>query len=550
MLSRSPIRKKLLLALAILTAMVATLAFSGFWGLYRYRHLANSVSQRALEIPQTHSLLRSAEAMRDSCHQVETVLLQRSPIGPERLLSRSLLASESDRFDDALHEFSWGLSRYQVSLDTPRHPPRSGLLYIDPSKQQQLLADIEHSLEEVKQNHRRSLKDLDPIDFAGLQLALDGLYEHTVKLPAFLQERMAVVREEAHGEYRTWIAVAWLCTILALLMLGTLLWLFRTLVMQPFRTLLEGCRLVASGEFSHHIDLGTGDELDELAHAMNGMTDRFQKTCTELEALCEDLDRQVRERTREVIQREQLASVGFLAAGVAHEINNPLAAIAWSAEAVEARLFDVLHGNCDEGRISRDDLDSLKNNLTRIQSEAFRCKGITERLLDFSRLGNVTVEPTDLRALIEDVVSMVKTLGQYRCKTISFESSAEVTTEVNAQEIRQVVLNLLTNALESVASDGEVRVELMQTATHAQIAVSDNGCGMTDEVRENLFEPFFTRRQDGRGTGLGLSITYRIICKHGGMISAHSDGVGQGSRLEVFLPCQSKEMEDATSKVA
>ena len=547
MLARTPIRTKLLLALAILTAIVTTLAFSGFWGLYRYKHLANSVSQRAAEIPQTNALIRSVETLRDSCHRIEDVRFHRSTLGPERLLSGSILRAESDRFTDALNEFSSVLSRYRTSLETS---PSEDALFVDPHHQQRILTQIDESLSKVKASHRRPIQEIEPIEFATLQLELDALYDQTSKLPPFLQQRMAGVRDQVRGQYRTWIALAWSCTVLAFFMLAVFLWLFRTLVVQPFRTLLEGCRLVASGEFHHHIELGTGDELDELGQAMNGMTERFRKTCDELEQVCEDLDLQVSQRTREVIQREQLASVGFLAAGVAHEINNPLASIAWSAEALESRLHDVLNSNQPTRTITREEAEALQKNLSRIQAEAFRCKGITERLLDFSRLGDVTVTPTDLGELIDDVVSMVSTLGQYRCKTICVSCPENVIASVNAQEIRQVVLNLITNALESCASEGAVHVTVQKTATHAQILVADNGCGMSEEVREHLFEPFFTRRQDGRGTGLGLSITYRIICKHGGVISASSEGLGKGSCLQVTLPLQPHENEYDTRKIA
>ncbi len=547
MLARSPIRTKLLLALAILTAMVTTLAFSGFWGLYRYRRLANSVSQRAAEIPQTNALIRSVETLRDSCRRIEDVRFQRSTLGSDRLLSSSILNSESDRFSDALHEFSSVMTRYKASLSSS---PSEDILFADPQRQQFILSRIDQTLLRVKDIQRRPLQELEAIDFATLQLELDALYHQTQQLPAFLQMRMVSVRDEVKGQYRTWIGIAWFCTILAVTMLGVLLWLFRTLVVQPFRTLLDGCRLVAGGQFNHHIELGTGDELDELGQAMNGMTLRFQQTCTELEEVCDDLDRQVRERTREVIQREQLASVGFLAAGVAHEINNPLASIAWSAEALESRLHDVLHGSDDVRSLTAEEAEALRKNLSRIQDEAFRCKGITERLLDFSRLGSVTVAPTDIGVLVEDVVSMVGTLGQYRCKSIRVDCPETVVASINAQEIRQVVLNLITNALESVASDGAVRVSIRKVDQQVSLTVCDNGCGMTEEVRDHLFEPFFTRRKDGRGTGLGLSITYRIICKHGGLITAHSDGVGRGSRLEVTLPLEPVENQHGTSQAA
>ena len=130
---------------------------------------------------------------------------------------------------------------------------------------------------------------------------------------------------------------------------------------------------------------------------MNAMTTRFQQTR-------DDLDRQVRERTRQVVRSEQLASVGFLAAGVAHEINNPLASIAICSESLESRLRDILTDQDDEHAAES---EVVNNYIAMIQKEAFRCKQITEKLLDFSRLGDSDRQNTDLRDLVSGVIEMV-----------------------------------------------------------------------------------------------------------------------------------------------
>ena len=346
------------------------------------------------------------------------------------------------------------------------------------------------------------------------------------------------------AEYRVWIGVAWSCTILAFVMLGGLLWFFRSLVVKPFSTLLAGSRLVVDGNFDHRIDLGTGDELSELAEAMNGMTDRFQGSLAKLDSMNRDLDQQVQQRTREVIQNEQLASVGFLAAGVAHEINNPLATIAWSAESLVSRIAETAMMPSGERVCDEELCNALQTNLQRIEDEAYRCKGITEKLLDFSRLSEVRRAPADLVELVNDVVTMVTKIGKYKCKTINIQSCDSLIADVNPQEIRQVVLNLVTNALESVGTDGAVDVSVAREGSSAKILVRDNGCGMTAEVLQHLFEPFFTRRRDGTGTGLGLSITYRIISQHGGSLIASSDGEGSGSQMELTLPLNSAKADN------
>jgi signal transduction histidine kinase len=121
-------------------------------------------------------------------------------------------------------------------------------------------------------------------------------------------------------------------------------------------------------------------------------------------------------------------------------------------------------------------------------------------------------------------------------RTIEIEEGADVLVMVNPQEIKQVVLNLLVNALDSIEETGKVRVAAKRSGGEAVLTLSDDGCGMTDEVLEHLFEPFFTRRKAGQGTGLGLSIVHRIVTDHGGRIQASSAGPGAGSTFRVTLP--------------
>src|SRR5262249_36890303 len=134
------------------------------------------------------------------------------------------------------------------------------------------------------------------------------------------------------------------------------------------------------------------------------------------------------------------------------------------------------------------------------------------------------------------VIEMIRHLGKYQNKNVVLRESGPVVAEVCPQELKQVVLNLITNGLDSVEPGGTVTVSVTRTATDAKLVVSDNGCGMTEDVMRNLFEPFFTRRRNGQGTGLGLSISYRIVEEHHGQINAESAGAGKGSTFTVLLP--------------
>ncbi len=303
----------------------------------------------------------------------------------------------------------------------------------------------------------------------------------------------------------------------------------------PIRDLEAGVIRVAKGDFDHRIEVHSGDEMEDLGTAFNDMMRRLQD-------LYSDLARQVNERSRQLVRSERLASVGFLAAGVAHEINNPLASIAFCSEALDARLDDLLRQLRANGRFDEEH-EIFSKYLKMIQEEAFRCKNITERLLAFSRPGERRREKTDLRDLVQLVLDVTQHLPNHRGKEIQFEMSAErlaaggsISAWVNSEEIKSVVLNLVVNALDSMGEGGKLTIRLSQSGDMAELQFSDSGCGMTQEVLENIFEPFYTRSRTGKGTGLGLTISHRIITQHGGEIEASSAGPNQGSTFIVRLP--------------
>src|SRR5208283_2141694 len=200
-------------------------------------------------------------------------------------------------------------------------------------------------------------------------------------------------------------------------------------------------------------------EMEELAAAFNDMTGRLRE-------MYRDLARQVNERSRQLVRSERLASVGFLAAGVAHEINNPLASIAFCSEALESRLTEILtpgprhnRGLTPPARPSQDPATIIKY-LKMTQQEAFRCKEITQRLLEFSRTGERRREPTEIGELIQSVLDVTQHLQNYKGKTILFDPAVKVTAWINAQEIKSVVLNLVVNALDSMNEGGTLSIDL------------------------------------------------------------------------------------------
>ena len=377
--------------------------------------------------------------------------------------------------------------------------------------------------EQVPEQESSGFIDEQLVKLTAIGTHLDSLAILAARLPTFLQSRMHDLAHEVRGRYRTLIITTWAAAIAAVLLLVGLGVLTYSWVFRPLRHLGHGSRRIAGGDFGYRIHLNTSDEMDELGQALNDMTARFQE-------IRDDLDHQVQIRTKEVIRSEQLASVGFLAAGVAHEINNPLASIAMCAESLESRI-----GN---------DVDAVAlRYIQLIQSEAFRCKGITEKLLDFSRVGEVRRQQTALGMMTHDVVDMLRHVGRFAQKTVRICEGPDVLVMANPQEMKQVVLNLLVNALDSIDEDGEVVLALSRDGDEARLVFTDNGCGMNEEVLQNLFEPFFTSRASKKGTGLGLSIAHRIISDHDGRIEVKSEGPGCGATLSVILPVSSKSCQ-------
>jgi len=538
-LSHWPISAKLKLGLGLLLVAVLALFGSAYYGLYAYRGLVKSLSARSAELPLASQVRQHVGDLRVTLSQAKERLELPNDV-------HAISGTANNNGDEDHEDYPWdarwlreqyrvqfeelidSLDRYRRQLDLSGVDADSRLG--DDSHERQTLAKIDAVLQRIrgKSLHAKLEEDwlLDRLRIGMLRDEVEQLRQLVAELPSHLHKRLQVLASDVRAQYRTAIVTSWVNALLALVLLGTFIRMFYRWIAKPLHILVEGSREVAQGKFGHRIHLDAHDEMGELADAMNDMTTRFQETR-------DDLDRQVRERTNQVVRSEQLASVGFLAAGVSHEINNPLASIALCSESLEGRLSELLE-QVDSSHA--EEVKVVHEYLQMIQREAFRCKQITEKLLDFARMGDSERLTTDLRELVAGVIEMVQHLGKYQDKNLTLADGDPVLVEVNAQEIKQVVLNLITNALESVDVGGKVRLSVANRGGRAQIVVEDDGCGMTDEVIKHLFEPFFTRRRSGQGTGLGLSITYRIVQEHHGNIEATSDGVGRGSRLVVLLP--------------
>jgi len=232
-----------------------------------------------------------------------------------------------------------------------------------------------------------------------------------------------------------------------------------------------------------------------------------------------------------VIHAEKLASIGRLAAGVVHEINNPLATIAACSEALTARVEDVqdveLHQDFGE-------------YLQIIRDEAFRCKTITNSLLEFSHQRQAEKLAGDINQIIEQTLQLIKhhpKLGKMR--VIKELDSAIAPVYVNEGQMKQVFIALMSNSFDAMEADGSltIRTHWSDSETEHQVCVeiSDTGCGIPAQHLAKIFDPFFTTKPLGRGTGLGLSVCYGIVSEHGGRIEVESTE-GSGTTFRLFLP--------------
>jgi signal transduction histidine kinase len=504
------IRHKLLLGLGLVEGLMGLLLAGTLIGLLSYHWTMKSIGSKLDE-------LNAAESLKETVSPLAFLapVTQADELGKGISKARQRLDAYKERLTDTLN----------------RGRDRNGGDY-------EILSV--RALQECLDSLQAEIDDL-PGGESGAS-STDGMFDQwkrnvkvaTTKLVNTASDLRDEISEELHisiGEsqrpYRLsmWIVLT-TSGVGGLLMIG-LLRFFYGWIFNPIRDLEQGVNRVARGDFEHRIELDSGDEMEELAAAFNDMTNR-------LDEMYRDLAHQVNERSRQLVRSERLASVGFLAAGVAHEINNPLASIAFCSEALESRLTDVLGKAPKESEI-------ISKYLRMIQEEAFRCKAITQRLLEFSRGGERRREPTDLADLIQSVLDMVQHLQNGKGKQVLFEPAGGLVAWVNSQEIKSVVLNLVINALDSMEEGGTLAITLRQHDRMAEMVFADTGCGMSPEILENIFEPFYTRSRTGKGTGLGLSISHRVITQHGGEIEATSPGLDQGSTFTVRLPLQPAE---------
>lgn len=303
-------------------------------------------------------------------------------------------------------------------------------------------------------------------------------------------------------------------------------------IMGPVHRLIEASQQVSEGNLAPDIDPISGDEIGVL-----------QKTFKDMIVSLEERDRRrSAEAENRLLQSEKQASIGRVAAGVAHEINNPLTGI--------LTFTRILQRSSDIG-------DKDRAHLQKVAESTVRVRNIVKGLLDFSRQTDLDREPTEINRLIRAVISAMENQALIKGVSIEFNPSEDLPMiTLDRNQFQSVAVNLIINALDATAQGGTIRVStgisLSASDTgkkSVEIAITDTGCGIPPENLDKLFEPFFTTKEVGKGTGLGLAVSYGIVQRHGGTIRVQSE-VGRGSTFTIWIPVEegNGEGEDIDSR--
>jgi two-component system NtrC family sensor kinase len=327
-----------------------------------------------------------------------------------------------------------------------------------------------------------------------------------------------------------WLTIA----VMLMVSAGTIAFVYR-IVRRPVMKLVEGTQRIAQGDLDTRIDVTSKDELGVLASAFNGMTQDLHKAREEANHWSQQLEQKVVEKTaelgriqRQVLLMEKMASLGKLAATVAHELNNPLGGILNYAKLVERVVRDETLDEAGKREV--------QHYLTAIQQESRRSGDIVRNLLLFARPSQASFAPVHLSQIIERSLLLV----QHRMAMASIACAYQPTTAddmltCDPDQIQQVLVALLVNAIEAMEDGGELQVIVTPAGNTIELVISDTGVGIPEDAIGHIFEPFFSTKDKESGVGLGLAVVYGIVRGHSGTIDVASDP-GKGTTFTVRLP--------------
>jgi two-component system NtrC family sensor kinase len=301
----------------------------------------------------------------------------------------------------------------------------------------------------------------------------------------------------------------------------------------PIGQMVAATRNIAAGRFDQEVEAGHEGEIALLAESFNTMLKSLRAMKADLEEWGRTLEQKVRERSEELVamqarvaQSERLASLGMLAAGVAHEINNPLGGIL----ALTSLTLEDLPKD-----------DSNRENLEEVVHQSQRCRDIVKGLLEFSRQSSMGADLADLNKILEGTLALICRQAAFFNVTIVKGYDPQLPAVVaDSSELQQVFMNVLMNAAQAIEGHGTVTIVTRRAADAeaVEVLISDTGRGIPPQEIGRIFDPFYSTKPNGQGTGLGLSITYGIVTSHKGTIHVASE-IGEGTTVTIRLPMAS-----------
>ena len=284
-------------------------------------------------------------------------------------------------------------------------------------------------------------------------------------------------------------------------------------ILQPVKHLVFASQQLAKGNLEYEVKLKSKDEIGELGETFDFMASSLKER-----------DERLKEYTQQQIMKsERLATLGQLAAGVAHEINNPLGAV-----------LMYTHLSLEEMQAE----DPRRKNIEKAVAEVTRCKDIVRGLLDFARQTEPKVEQSDVNEILERTLALVENQALFQNVNVTRVFSPSLPkVMMDGNQIQQVFTNIILNAAEAIDGEGELTIatRIAPDSKSIEIEFTDAGCGIPQENLQKIFDPFFTTKEVGQGTGLGLAVSYGIIARHKGTIDVISE-TGKGTTFIVRLP--------------
>ena len=329
----------------------------------------------------------------------------------------------------------------------------------------------------------------------------------------------------------------------AMLIVAVLSWLFVWReVGQPIKALKNGTEHLSQGNLGYQIEVRSRDEVGDLAHSFNSMSLQLRAANEEIVTWAKTLEDRVEEKTHELksahehmLHVEKMATMGKMAAVVAHEVNNPLSGILTYAK--------LLRKWVGSGQAAHEKRDEAIECLELIASESRRCGDLIKNLLSLSRTAPMNVQPTDLHAVIDRCLLLVRHQLELGGIELQQKHAPDLPmVPCDPAQIEQVLLALIMNAIDAMPRGGTLWLEtqLSNDGTGIEVRVRDDGAGIAPSVLPQIFEPFMTTKENGRGVGLGLAISRGIVERHKGRIEVQSE-LGRGTTFTVILPTQAPE---------